>query len=593
MKPWLLLLLIAGLMAIQGESKARPKGPQITIVYPREGQEIPPVARSFVLGSVKPRARLTVNGQKVKVWPNGAFVAMIPFESWKFSITCIAQGQRGTSRAVRKVQVEEVLKTCPRDTLVIEARHCLPQDTVEALPGDLIELSSKGTPGCKASAKLDSLGQVVTMVETQDKVKGIYKTGYIIQPKDSLKWTTVTFVLTDSSGKSVTARAPGKVFILNPKTARVAETVEDNVKLRTSPGGVFNTTAPQGIRFQITGRVGSEYKARLSGSQNVWLQASQLRMLPEGTPVPTGKISNVQVKDEERWVRIVMPDVTGLPFESEHLPESSLVRLTVYGAAVDTYAVQQPGDMSLVKRLSFREKQTGVCEIEAQLSPGQLWGYDASYSDSGLMFSFKKPPRIPKKGSPFKGLTICLDPGHSADSGAIGCLGTEEKDVNWAISQKLLVLLKRAGADVVLTRKKNEDVPLYERPKRAYAAGADIYLSIHNNAVPDGTDPTDARGFGVYYSTPMSDSLARFVHQAYRKYVRLQDDGVIQQNLAVGRPTQYPAVLTESAYLINPREEALLRTRRFQARCARAMYEGLKAFLLAQRGKDEFKIKEF
>ncbi len=95
-----------------------------------------------------------------------------------------------------------------------------------------------------------------------------------------------------------------------------------------------------------------------------------------------------------------------------------------------------------------------------------------------------------------KGLVICLDPGHSADTGAVGCLGTEEKDVNWAISQRLLPLLKKAGANVVLTRMKNEDVPLYERPKRAYAAGADIFLSIHCNAVPDGTDPTDAKGVG-------------------------------------------------------------------------------------------------
>jgi N-acetylmuramoyl-L-alanine amidase len=577
------LLLVIPMKAEAKKKHPLSQGPTITIIYPKEGQEIPPVARSFVLGSVLPRARLTVNGQKVRVWPNGAFVAMIPYQSGDFTITSTAAGKGGRGTAARKVHVAEVPVTSPRDSLLIEARHCVPGDTVELLPGDLLDLSCKGTPGCRAEAKLDSLGQTVSMVEEPGEVGGIYQAGYIIQPKDSLKHTTVTFALTNFQGKAVTAKAPGKVFVLDPRAVRVAETAEDNVKLRYSPSGVFQTTMPPGIRFQVTGRVGEEYKAKLSGSQSVWLLRRQLRMLPPGTPVPKGKISNVQVKDEERWVRVLMPGVFGLPFKTEHIQESSLLRLYLYGASVDTYAIRQPSDTSMVRRISWKQKEANVCEIEAQLAPGQLWGYDESYNDSGLVFSLRKPPHIPERGSPFRGITICLDPGHSADPGAVGCLGTMEKDINWKIAQRLLALLEQAGAKVVLTREKDEDVPLYERPKRAFASGCDLFLGIHNNAVPDGTDPSKAKGFGVYYFTPQSESLARFIHQAYRKYVRISDDGVIQQNLAVCRPPQYPAVLTESAYIINPREEALLRTARFQARCAKAMFEGLNSFLLSQR----------
>jgi N-acetylmuramoyl-L-alanine amidase len=568
---------------MKAEARKKPVGSKVTIVYPREGQEIPPVSRSFVLGSVIPRARLSVNGQRVRVRPNGAFVAMIPYRSGDFEITCTAVGIRGRSTAKRKVHVGEVPKTTAKDSLLIEARECKPADTVEVLPGDLLDLSCKGTPGCRAVARLDSLNQSVTMVEVPGDVGGIYRAGYFIQPKDSLKQTPVTFTLTDSSGKSVTAKAPGKVFVLDPRKVRVAETVEDNVKLRYSPTGVFQSTVPPGIRFVVTGRVGEEYRVRLSGTECSWIHMRLLRFLPEGTPVPRGKISSVEVKEDERWIRFIMAGVSGLPFKAEHMPEASLVRLTLYGAGVDTYSLRQPSDTSAVRRLSWKQKEPDVCFLEAQLAPGQLWGFDASYNDSGLVFSIRKPPRIPERGFPFRGIIICLDPGHSADPGAIGCLGTLEKDINWQIAQRLMALLREAGARVVLTRDKDEDVPLYERPKRAFASGCDLFLGIHNNAVPDGTDPSKARGFGVYYYTPQSESLARFIHQAYRKYVRIPDDGVIQQNLAVCRPSQYPAVLTESTYIINPREEALLRTARFQARCARAMFEGLNSFLLSQR----------
>ena len=198
MRSWLLFFLIAGLVPMKAEARKKPAGPKITIVYPRERQEIPPVSRSFVLGSVIPRARLYVNGQRVRVRPNGAFVAMIPYRSGDFEITCTAVGKRGRSTAKRKVQVGEVLKTTGKDSLLIEARDCKPTDTVEVLPGDLLDLSCKGTPGCKAVARLDSLKQTVTLVEVPGEVGGIYRAGYFIQPKDSLKQTPVTFTLTYS-----------------------------------------------------------------------------------------------------------------------------------------------------------------------------------------------------------------------------------------------------------------------------------------------------------------------------------------------------------------------------------------------------------
>ena len=44
----------------------------------------------------------------------------------------------------------------------------------------------------------------------------------------------------------------------------------------------------------------------------------------------------------------------------------------------------------------------------------------------------------------------------------------------------------------------------------------------------------------------------------------LRDDGLHYGNLALPRTPRFPAVLIESAYLIVPREEALLNTERFR-----------------------------
>ncbi|MCL1797439.1 MAG: N-acetylmuramoyl-L-alanine amidase [Eggerthellaceae bacterium] len=87
-------------------------------------------------------------------------------------------------------------------------------------------------------------------------------------------------------------------------------------------------------------------------------------------------------------------------------------------------------------------------------------------------------------------LIVALDPGHGAgDSGAVGKkLGSGgkdllEKDVNWKIAQACYnELLVYTGVSPVLTRKENENPSLATRVQRAVSNGADVFVSLHNNA---------------------------------------------------------------------------------------------------------------
>jgi N-acetylmuramoyl-L-alanine amidase len=53
--------------------------------------------------------------------------------------------------------------------------------------------------------------------------------------------------------------------------------------------------------------------------------------------------------------------------------------------------------------------------------------------------------------------------------------------------------------------------------------------------------------------------------------------------LALCRPTQMPAVLTEEAFMMIPEHEMLLAQPVFQRRCARAIFKGLEKFLKENR----------
>jgi N-acetylmuramoyl-L-alanine amidase len=101
---------------------------------------------------------------------------------------------------------------------------------------------------------------------------------------------------------------------------------------------------------------------------------------------------------------------------------------------------------------------------------------------------------------------VVIDPGHGGkDPGAIGVNGLEEKDVVLAVAKKLAHKLEREmGIEAVLTRKDDSFVPLETRTEIANAEEADLFISLHVNASPNG----DARGLETYYLDNTTDEAS-------------------------------------------------------------------------------------
>jgi N-acetylmuramoyl-L-alanine amidase len=104
--------------------------------------------------------------------------------------------------------------------------------------------------------------------------------------------------------------------------------------------------------------------------------------------------------------------------------------------------------------------------------------------------------------------TVVVDAGHGgADYGA-RANGVTEKDLALAVSRELARELRRRGLEVVLTRTRDEFVPLARRTEIANRARADLFLSIHANSAPRAS----TRGGETYFlSVEASDEEARRV----------------------------------------------------------------------------------
>jgi len=186
---------------------------------------------------------------------------------------------------------------------------------------------------------------------------------------------------------------------------------------------------------------------------------------------------------------------------------------------------------------------------------------------------------------------IVVDAGHGgSSSGAVGRGGgtVYEKNVTLAIALKLRAALEACGARVVMTRDRDVDVPLYDRPRLANDIGADLFISIHNDS--NGT-PNSASGTSTYYhmGDPSSRALAICVQQAVSAVTGLPNRGALSDGilyasgLAVLRVSRMPAVLCEVAYINNARDRSKLVDPEFQQRVAQAMCDGLRNYVEGQR----------
>jgi N-acetylmuramoyl-L-alanine amidase len=130
-----------------------------------------------------------------------------------------------------------------------------------------------------------------------------------------------------------------------------------------------------------------------------------------------------------------------------------------------------------------------------------------------------------------------------------------------------------------MTRTDTEPVGLEDRPVIARRANAEVFVSIHLNALPDGVNPfVVTEGSATFFYRGQSDPLARAVQRGLVTAMGLPDQGVVFRSLAVVRQTWMPSILCEGAFVIVPQQEAALRTPQFQEAYARGIANGLRAY---------------
>ncbi len=342
---------------------------------------------------------------------------------------------------------------------------------------------------------------------------------------------------------------------------------------RAVPGGTYHWFLPTGTRVRLSGRFGDDLRVRLAPESEAWIAAAEARPVlgPTAMPAVVGSVRLTPLKDR---VRMRVPLSQRIPFKVTETDRGLTLRL--YDARGDVNWIQYGGRDTLIRRVAWAQDTRDEVTLTLELTQ-DLWGYHAGWERGDLILDVRRPPALDRGGS-LKGRFIAVDPGHPP-GGATGPTGLREAEANLGIGLELKRLLEQEGARVFMTRAADVPLELWPRVDLAERAGAELLVSIHNNALPDGVNPLTNNGTSVYYNQPRSAPLAQAVQAALVRRLGVRDLGIGRGDLAMVRTTWMPSILTEGLFVIVPEQEAALRSPRGQRLYAEAVVEGIRRFL--------------
>lgn len=221
-----------------------------------------------------------------------------------------------------------------------------------------------------------------------------------------------------------------------------------------------------------------------------------------------------------------------------------------------------------------------------------------------------------------KRFTLVIDPGHGGhDAGALGAI-SKEKNINLAVALRFGKYVEQNLPEVrvIYTRKTDVFIPLNERANIANRANADLFISVHTNALPagkvargfetytlgmhrakdnldvamrensvismekdyqqryQGFDPRSSESYIIFEfiqgkNMERSVELARMIQRSVCDGANRPDKGVHQAGFLVLRETSMPGCLIELGFITTPDEERLLNNDSRVDDIARGIYE--------------------
>jgi len=268
-----------------------------------------------------------------------------------------------------------------------------------------------------------------------------------------------------------------------------------------------------------------------------------------------------------REVRIGRPDGFTTRLVLEFAPGTQLdpSGLRLVGTSRERWRMELPG----------LGNQAGLGIGEGDLDAVARFGADqrAIFPTAATPLSADGLPVVPR--GRFK---VVIDPGHGGpDPGAVGIGGLRETDVVLDVCLQIARLLQARGVQVLMTRTSEVDVDLPPRVALANSSGADLFVSVHANALSMARP--DVNGIETFFFEGAGPPSRRLAMALQEQMVAISpgtpDRGVRTGRYFVIRRTVMPSALVEMGFLTGEIDSRRLSDANFRRRMALALSAGI------------------
>ena len=571
------------------EADLNPQVPySLRVEYPHQDKIMPSgIKNMFLFGRVYQNgAKLKLNKQDIPLYKNGAFLTYQPLNPGENEFIFEVSSLDSTETFRRNIFVPGFDWRKYEGKYKFDTEEVFPSSEVKLKEGDTLTFFIYASPKRKITFTIFSHTNI--LMKENPKTPGFYEAKITFTKKDiNYRAQKVVYKMFDKKNKVKNkVFSKGKIRIYpKEQILSVGKLTKQSQRLRPAAKKEEHILETRLFgKLKITGKLNNFYRILLDGEQEGWLEEKFIKTAPYFS-LPKNNAWKVSLEEKDNKSVLTIYNNAKTSFKTEQTPVG--FNITLYNTQI-LNTPEEDLKTSLFNQVSFENLKDETQKILLKFEKGsKLWGFDFDYKGNDLVFNFYHTPKFNvSKAKPLKNVRIVLDPGHSPKrvapyDGAVGPSGLLEYEVNYKIAQKTKEKLEALGAVVFMSKEEGENMPLARRQEKVLSEQAHLFISLHNNALPDNIDPlARPRGFTFYYYYPHSYTFAEAIERSFVKNIALPDDGILQRDFSVTRSSpQVPAILIEHAYMLLPEQEELLSQDSFIDKLATATSQGVANYI--------------
>jgi N-acetylmuramoyl-L-alanine amidase len=535
-------------------------------------------------------ASVWINGDSVKLYKTGIFFNKVSFNEGPNRVRATVLTHDSLSVFYENEFIfHKTDKTRKPFPLWINERTVEPGTDIELLAEDAVRVSFQGSPGQEAFIEVIPGKERIKCSREDYGDYSLYKGEIPLQELKAGKPYKIILKLIPSAGapddKTLELVLKHQVIIRDANGFPYIKIVRENSRLTYNLGaprlgGPIRSELQPGVIMKTNGKIGDNYRVRLSRTENGYVSKDDVQLMPAETIQPLYYISSMSCGPGKDADVLTIPYPEPVPYEVYPDPDQNRIVIKLFGVETSSTWITHMEGRKIIDKITWQQTTPETYQIYVNLKTPEIWGYSFRQEGKRLVLRLRYPPEYDLNNEKsLTGLKIAIEAGHGGSgTGAIGLSGLVEKDINLDLSLRLGELLKSKGAEIVQARDSDKDMGLIEKRNIVESSGADLFVSIHANA--GGGGYLRVGGTSTYYHNSFWAPLAENIYSRLLE-LGLKEFGVVGSfNYTPIRLSQMPSILVEQAFMSNAEDEEKLADSQFREQMAQKIYEGIIDYLI-------------